>query len=536
MNPPASSPASRWNWLARLDQFAEHSSDILNPILVKEARQALKSRQFSITFSLLLAAAWGWTLYAIRAGDPGIYYVPSGKSFLFGYYFVLAIPMLVVVPIAAHRSLASEVDDGTLDLLTVTNLSPLQIIFGKLASASLQMMLYFVVLLPCVAFAYVLRGVDVLSIAAIIGVTISVGFVLTLVGLFLASLPRGRTGQLTMLIIMIVLVGIAIPSMISIAQQMIFTNVFAEGIKSFAIFSLMAILLTISFGLLLLRTAAAELSPPSENRSTPIRWALLGFQTTVLGCLTFTFMTSGRNDPILILAIFAGTIFWVVIGALMVGEGTALTPRVRRDLPGSFLARSMLTWWTPGPATGLVFSVTALITFCVYLLMVRVLAAPITANTTFVPTIDPLPYFFTLIGYAMLALTLTRLAMKLVRLHSNTHPSVSLAVLVIVIGSLALIPYAIGLLLNDYRTFSWNYGQLTNSFWTLATLESGSLPELAPYLVFAIGGISWLIALATTGQRALPLRVATPARVQEEIAADQEKSATAEQEIDPLAG
>ena len=99
--------------------------------------------------------------------------------------------MVLVVPLAAHRSLAAEVDDGTLDLLSVTNLAPLQIITGKLASAGLQMMLYFVTLFPCVAFCYVLRGVDLLTIASVLGLTVIVASLLTVVGLFLAALPAG---------------------------------------------------------------------------------------------------------------------------------------------------------------------------------------------------------------------------------------------------------------------------------------------------------------------------------------------------------
>ena len=73
---------------------------------------------------------------------------------MLGYYFVLALPMLLVVPLAAYRSLECEIDDGTLELLSITSLSPWQIVLGKLASAMLQMMLYFVVLFPCIAYAY----------------------------------------------------------------------------------------------------------------------------------------------------------------------------------------------------------------------------------------------------------------------------------------------------------------------------------------------------------------------------------------------
>ncbi len=151
-----SSAASPW-W-DRIDQWCERFGDALNPILVKETRQALKSRQFVMTFSVLLFAALGWTVVGSLMMMPQIYTSPSAPWMLTGYYVVLAVPLLMVVPLAAYRSLEGEIDDGTLELLSITTLSPWQIVLGKLASASLQMLLYFVALFPCVAYAYTLRG------------------------------------------------------------------------------------------------------------------------------------------------------------------------------------------------------------------------------------------------------------------------------------------------------------------------------------------------------------------------------------------
>ena len=48
--------------MQRIDIWCEKWGDWCNPILVKETRQALKSRQFVITFSLLLLAALSWTI------------------------------------------------------------------------------------------------------------------------------------------------------------------------------------------------------------------------------------------------------------------------------------------------------------------------------------------------------------------------------------------------------------------------------------------------------------------------------------------
>ncbi len=95
----------------------------MNPILVKETRQALKSRQFSITFVLMLIAVLIWTVFAVTLMVPGIYYIPSGASLLLGYFIILMVPVCVIVPMSAFRSMASELEEGTHDVLSLSSLS-----------------------------------------------------------------------------------------------------------------------------------------------------------------------------------------------------------------------------------------------------------------------------------------------------------------------------------------------------------------------------------------------------------------------------
>ena len=134
-SPFADAPPSRWDWLdGKLSKLSEY----INPILVKETRQALKSRQFLITFSLLLMAGWGWSLIylCIWYGEigKGIFYAPLGQWMLVGYYWVLCFPLLVIVPFSAFRSLSGEREDGTFDLVSITTMRPRQIAGGKLGS------------------------------------------------------------------------------------------------------------------------------------------------------------------------------------------------------------------------------------------------------------------------------------------------------------------------------------------------------------------------------------------------------------------
>src|SRR3954451_19814447 len=81
------SPRLTGRW-SRVEALLDGIGDRLNPILVKEARQAMKSRQFVVTFSLLLIGGWAWTVLFIAAGIPAIYYSPVGPALLRGYFLV----------------------------------------------------------------------------------------------------------------------------------------------------------------------------------------------------------------------------------------------------------------------------------------------------------------------------------------------------------------------------------------------------------------------------------------------------------------
>jgi hypothetical protein len=65
-----------------LERYLVHAGDWLNPILVKETRQALKSFHFTITFVLVLAACWVVTIGGVAIVGPSVYFAAAGGSLL----------------------------------------------------------------------------------------------------------------------------------------------------------------------------------------------------------------------------------------------------------------------------------------------------------------------------------------------------------------------------------------------------------------------------------------------------------------------
>ena len=110
-------------WVRRLNQFADRLSDRLNPLLVKEVRQALKGRLFLTAFGLLLLGAWGVSLLGVNAAGEAIY-SQSTPGLLGAYVVALQIAVLAFVPTVAFRSMQAESEFNTWELVCITTLSP----------------------------------------------------------------------------------------------------------------------------------------------------------------------------------------------------------------------------------------------------------------------------------------------------------------------------------------------------------------------------------------------------------------------------
>lgn len=517
-------------FLAWLDHWCERLGDAINPILVKETRQSLKSRQFVATFSMILFAALAWTIAGSLSMMPQIYTSPSAPRMMIGYYAVLALPMMMVVPIAAYRSLESEIDDGTLELLSITTLSPWQIVLGKLGSASLQMVLYFVTLFPCLAYAYTLRGVDLPTTLLIVATLAVAGLLLTVIGLFFAPLARGRSGRVATLLMLIFLLVVAEYGVSGMVYGMIFSgNPLSRSVLLFIVLSTVAV--AASLGHLLLTTTAAQLTPETENRSTAIRLSLLTFTTVCIATVALAVLVLGEQGlPVYAIGMLIIAVVWTFCGALMVAERPTITPRIRRELPSSYLSRLTLTWLTPGPATGLVFSIIAIgvLAFMQQASLSWIMRSGMVVGVTR----GQLRGVFGDVGilypaYLICFLVLVRVIVFAVRLRNNPRVEIGLAALAVVAVMAALIPYSMQLHYNDYQPLDYDETwQVTNWAFTMTTALQRRLP---PGLVDRVVGAAVclsVISFFTAWQTTRPRRIATPKRVEEERGLGKKRNAS----------
>ena len=306
-----------------------------------------------ITFFLMLLSSWFWTVTGVVTQAPDVYYTPAGQSMLVGYYFVLAIPLIAMVPIAAHRSLVSEIDDGTFEMLAITRLSSMRIVMGKMNSAMLQMLVYFAAIVPCLAFSYLMRGIDLPTIAMILVIVFFAALLVTAIALLLATVTVNRAGQMLSLLAVFICVLFA---EFMCAGFCLGNILFSEmGSDTDAIlFLVLFVIMGLSCIAIFIRAAAARIAPVTENRSTPLRVCMFVQQLLWVAVMTTLLLWYGEADPVNFGMMVLGG-YWLAMGTLMLGESPELSPRVQRDLPKTYLGRMLLTWFNPGPGTGFIF-------------------------------------------------------------------------------------------------------------------------------------------------------------------------------------
>ena len=344
----------------------DRASDWLNPILVKETRQALKSRAFIVSFFLLLLGSWLISVIGLLAAGPAIEYGRTGHFFFVFYFGALCLAVGAVVPYNAFRSLLSEREENTYDLLSITSLSPGQIVRGKWACSLLQALLFYFAIIPFMAFSSLMPGFDFVQSAVLLIFALYSSVALSMVMLMLSTTIKQRTWQGLISLLVLSLLGFVIFVTLSGLSGLIFSELplaapwFWWGIGGF-------LAVTLSYLWLFYQIAVARLTFESENRATNIRLtALAQVVLLILAGITLVATTGQSLSRDLLQLLFMGvSIHTALVGIAVSPEVDGLSRRVRRGLPRWKLARFLMAPFLPGGSLGYLYTLGFLA--CIYL-------------------------------------------------------------------------------------------------------------------------------------------------------------------------
>lgn len=334
----------------------ERFGDRFNAILVKEVRQALKSRQFVVTFMLFLLVSWAGSLYGVAYLGDSIEYGSPAQTFFAGFYLGLCIAALVIVPFSAFRSIVEERSENTLELMQITSLSPRQIVWGKSLSALVQVLVFYCAITPFIAFTALLPGFDFPRVIFSLVMLFIASLTFSMIALATGSQARQKLSQAFS---SLAVVGMCIGGslgfysfMMAASGEIPFDTAETWWVLSFVLF------VVLSTAFLCQQVTVAQLTFESDNRSSGMRVTILAqWLVCWIGGLVFVGRYPSRFDLRLWLALFTVSMIYVFgAGLFFVCESDLLSRRISRDLPRSRILRLVSIPFLPGGTRGLLYA------------------------------------------------------------------------------------------------------------------------------------------------------------------------------------
>lgn len=352
--------------------WAGAASDWMNPVAVKEFRQAVQSRWVvSILMLFLILNLTVIGCYVMLAPDAETS-ITGGRdvfAFLLG---ILLIVCFAFVPLYSGVRLALERNDANVDLLFISTITPGSIVRGKFLAAMALTLLIFSTCMPFMVLTYLLRGIDLPTIFFALGWGFMSCAIANALGIFAGCVPgtwftRGIVAVGVLFILFFITIS-TIESLIASIQR----GMSAYGGAS--VWTYLAWIIAIEIlGIGLLHVlSVAMLSPKTSNRMLIPRlyitacWAGLGLAAIAWSYIQREFWPIEGWMVI-------SSVCLIVLTLATFGERDAWSYRVRRRIPRNPLLRIPAFLFYTGSAGG--------IAWCIILFAATLLLANAFAGT-----------------------------------------------------------------------------------------------------------------------------------------------------------
>lgn len=458
----------------------------INPIVVKELRQAVRSRFVAALLLLFLAVELfgiGIILLTTSAREIASLanYTIGRETFQF-LYAALSVACMLFIPMYAGIRLASERWDNNLDLLFVTTIKPAEIVRGKLAAAMCIAALLFSAAAPFMAFSYLLRGIDLPSVFIALGLVFLVVIAATQATLFIACIPASRVFKailgLGSLGALFGAIGI-----VNSAGWYMATSGIGSSMQTWEFW---AVTVSTIGGVWLLshmlqHLAVALISPPSANRALAVR----RFATLLWGIAggwIFTVAAIESSEDMLLIWTLPSMVVLAATVLIGLSEDTQISARVRRTIPRNIFVRALAFLFYNGPFAALCWcGILAIATLGLTSVGSQIIRPGHAGYVTHEESLIATTFLLYVIAYGLTAVFLRRTLFR-----RRLKPSVVWVMSLLMIAVGALLPSIVALLMGDY---SWS----DPAAWHMGNIVTiGSRERQEPHAVFAF---SW-VALA----------------------------------------
>lgn len=176
-------------------------SDALNPVLVKELRQGLKSRSFAAAFLAMQFLMVGCVCFHVLVRDNADLAMAVNVAF----WACSGLPLVIFLPLVAIGAIHAENRQETMSLLLLTRLSPWRMVTGKWSALMAQSTLIASSVLPYVVIRYFLGGIDTVRDLLVIALLLASSGLLCAGGLFISTFRKPWTLFVRGLVLLLVL-------------------------------------------------------------------------------------------------------------------------------------------------------------------------------------------------------------------------------------------------------------------------------------------------------------------------------------------
>lgn len=318
-------------------RFAAWIGDRANPMLVRCVRQELRSKTFLGIFVLLLVvAAIAAITSAAAASDRANAQVGQALFSVLGWSWTLVI---AIQAMSTFQAVSRERNEDTWDLLDLTGMGPRQVLRGLLLANLVQGQLYTAALAPFLVMAYLLRGIDLLTIVfALVAVPLT-GIAASTLAVFFASIGNSKPARA----FFGGLLGLGLMGMwlISAAPwfELRWLTWFLDALLNNTLFGWVALAgwlnAWLAFVVLMLVLSGALMTHRAGDRSSGPRlvWAAL-WLNGLLWMVLASYVERSFTDLTDFLGVFAimGVVWAGLLGLFSVSEDVALSQRQARTI------------------------------------------------------------------------------------------------------------------------------------------------------------------------------------------------------------
>lgn len=345
----------------RLLAWIEAVGDRMNPVAVKEFRQAVQSRWVIAILMLFLLVNLAIIGISVTLSVSPETSIDLGREVFSALMFLLLFTCMWFVPLYSGIRLTLERNDANIDLLFISTITPGGIVRGKLLAAMGLTLLIFSTCMPFMVLTYLLRGVDLPTIFFALAFGFTVCALANSLGIFAGCV----SGSAIMRGIVDVGVLISLIYLASGTAGMIHSTLFFGGWmfgggSMWRTFGMYLVGEALAIGLLYV-LSVAMVSPKTSNRMLVPRLYITGCWMATGVALAVWSAIEGLLMPIEPW-IFLSGISFIILAVTSLGERDTWSPRIRRTIPRNRLLRPLAFLFYTGSAGGIVWATMLFVT------------------------------------------------------------------------------------------------------------------------------------------------------------------------------